>query len=182
MVSELPCLMLIFCEVVYVQQDRKKHLTVSAWPAIATLRKIYFIVPSQLLDARGLLFSFSYMTLWFSKRLRLGAGTLDPHLSQMEEAATTCAWKHLSGQPVGIEEEWYLPLLLPQALNLLRVRTLPFHLWANDADYSIFQMLEMIGKGVPEKTLYTSLSVLYPSPSQRLYLKGSLSVFAAESC
>ena len=77
---------------------------------------------------QGLLSSFSYMTLWFSKRLRLGAGTLDPHLSQMEEAATACAWKHLSGQPVGTEEECYLPLLPPQALNLLRVRTLPFHL------------------------------------------------------
>lgn len=33
---------------------------------------------------------------------------------------------------------------------------LPHRIWANGADYSIFWMLEMKGKGVPEKTLYTS--------------------------
>lgn len=58
----------------------------------------------------------------------------------------------------------------------------PHRIWANGADYSIFWMLEMKRKRVPEKTLCTSLSVSYPSPSQRLYLKVSLSVFAAESC
>lgn len=59
---------------------------------------------------------------------------------------------------------------------------LPHRIWANGADYSIFWRLEMKGKGVPERTLCTSLSVSCPSPSQRLYLKGSLGVFAAESC